>query len=80
MAYMEPGTAVVEFPLKPHSDRTFGFMAAALDIDYWVVPNLSSHYFGHYNVDRGNTASVISLIKDVLEHAGLSKMLSDDEL
>ncbi len=32
--------SVVEFPMKPHCNRCFGYLAAAFGFDYWVVPEV----------------------------------------
>ncbi len=41
MLFAAPGNvSVVEFPMEPHCNRCFGYLAMALGIDYWVVPEV----------------------------------------
>ena len=40
MVFAPHNTTVIEFGLTPHIDRSFGFMAAALGFDYWVLPQV----------------------------------------
>ena len=49
MIFAEETTQVVELPLKPHVNRCFGYMAHALNLGYWVVPEFRSYYHTKYH-------------------------------
>jgi hypothetical protein len=42
------GTAFIMFPMRPHVDNTFNHMGAALDFDCYMIPSISSYYYGTY--------------------------------
>ena len=78
-----PRTAtVIEFPLKPHVNRCFGYLATALGQDYWVVPQVTAFYHLHYTMDQSKADAVVRLVKHVLESKGLGSMIQGhtDEL
>ncbi len=67
-----PATAsVIEFPLRPHFDRAYGYMAMALGLDYWIVPEVSTLYHGQYHLTSSNIASVVRLVKYLLFRKGI---------
>ena len=79
MVYMDKNSTVVEFPMNPHSDRTFGYMCESLGLNYWIVPDLDSRYYGTYEATETSIANVISLIRAVLERQGLGHLLISRE-
>jgi hypothetical protein len=40
MIFAPTNVSVVEFPLNPVIDRAYGYMAMALGMDYWLVPQV----------------------------------------
>ena len=66
LLFCAPGTSVVEFPIVPMRLNHYGHLAAALDLDYWLVPGLEAHYQGHYTITAENLAEVLSLVKRLL--------------
>lgn len=40
MVFAAQDASVLEFPMDPHCNRCFGYMAMALNLDYWVVPEV----------------------------------------
>ena len=40
MLFAPPGATIIEFGMKPHVDRCYGFMALALGLDYWLLPQV----------------------------------------
>ncbi len=62
--------------MRPHVNRCFGFMAMALGMDYWLVPQLSSFYYGNYNATNDNVAAVIRLLRHVIKLKGLDQYLA----
>ena len=64
--------------MKPHVDRCYGYMAMALGMDYWVVPQVSAYYHGDYAMDGDKAAAVVRLLKHVLHQRGLSALLRDE--
>ena len=73
--------SVIEFAMKPHCNRCFGYMAAALDMDYWLVPQLHATYRTSYTLDPGKIAAVLRVVAHVLELKGLGHIMTRrDEL
>ena len=71
MIYMPPNASVVELPLRPYSDRCFGYMAIVLGLDYWMVPQVSSFIKGNYTMDE-NTADIITRLVVRILHKHLA--------
>ncbi|MEM1281777.1 MAG: glycosyltransferase family 61 protein, partial [Cyanobacteria bacterium P01_H01_bin.152] len=63
--YCRPGTRVVEFPVVPMRLNQFAHLAAALDLEYWIVPTVTTHYQGTYTLDSYNLKDVINLVKQL---------------
>ena len=40
MVFAPRSASVIEFSVNPHCNRCFGYMAMALDFDYWIVPQV----------------------------------------
>eukprot|EP00050_Salpingoeca_kvevrii_P007894 m.299348 g.299348 ORF g.299348 m.299348 type:complete len:751 (+) comp14108_c0_seq1:1024-3276(+) len=71
LLWCAPGTVVVEFPLVPLQPTEFATMAAALDLEYWVVPEIGANQLSPYNVtDEGLSAtrSTLEKILAALDH------------
>ena len=80
MLFMPQNGTVIEFPLKPHIDRCFGYMALALGLDYWLVPQISSLFHENYVMDDEKAKSVVRLLRHILVAKGLSHLIqSHDE-
>ena len=71
MLFASPNVSVVEFGLKPHCNRCFGYMSMALGLDYWLVPQLTTHFFGNYEMNEENTSAVLRLLEHLLKEKGL---------
>ena len=71
---------MIEFPLDPHVDRCYGYMAMALGQDYWLVPQVSAFYHLSYKMDQSKADAVVRLVKHVLETKGLGHLLRREEL
>ena len=69
--FADLNATVVELALKPHVDRCFGYIAMALGLDYWLVPQLSSFYYGNYTATQENVDAVIRLVRHVLKAKGV---------
>ena len=78
MMWMRDGMDVVEFPLLPHSNRNMGFLAQMCSHRYWLVPALSSGYYGKYHVDGASADTVVRLIEKILRLRGLDKLIMTD--
>lgn len=61
--YCAPGTALIEFPVVPPVLNFFGHLAMALDLDYWLVPEVSTHYQGNYTVGPRGIEAVVRLVR-----------------
>ncbi len=64
--------------MKPHVDRCYGYMAMALAMDYWVVPQVSAYYHGDYAMDVDKAEAVKRLLRHVLKLRGLTSLLRDE--
>ena len=67
--------AVIAFPLQPHHDRSFGYMAYALGLDYWLVPQIRTYLFSHYTMDSVKAAAVLRVLQHVLERHQLAHLI-----
>ena len=79
MLFMPQNGTVIEFPLKPHIDRCFGYMALALGLDYWLVPQVTSILFERYTMDDEKAKSVVRLLRHVLVARGLGHLIRSPE-
>ena len=48
LVFCEAQSNLLLFPMDPHVDHTYGRMAAALDIQQYVLAEVSSYYYSHY--------------------------------
>jgi hypothetical protein len=67
MIFAPRNATVIEFAMKPHSNRCFGYMAMALGMDYWLVPQISAFYHLRYTANNSNVAAVVNLLRHVLK-------------
>ena len=79
MIYTQKEAAVIEFPMEPHVNRCFGHMAAALGLDYFVVPEVTAFYHQQYTMDEIKAKHVIATLRHVIEHKGLHHLLPQRE-
>lgn len=61
------GSAVVELPLAPLQRSEFSVMAAALDLQYWLVPELAATQLGRFEVTPANAKAVGAAVSLALE-------------
>eukprot|EP01126_Amoeba_proteus_P040586 TRINITY_DN4333_c0_g1_i3.p1 TRINITY_DN4333_c0_g1~~TRINITY_DN4333_c0_g1_i3.p1 ORF type:complete len:545 (-),score=82.13 TRINITY_DN4333_c0_g1_i3:49-1683(-) len=67
MLWTRPGTSVVQFPMNPNTDQCFGYLARALDLDYWLIPQLTSYYYGVYgHLDDVAMNAVVDVIQTIV--------------
>ena len=69
MIYAPRNATVIEFGLDPYIDRAYGYMAMALGLDYWTVPQISTHYVGNYSIDSNNAESLIRVLRHIAAKA-----------
>ena len=72
MLWMQNNGSVIEFPLYPAVNRNMGMLAMMCGHDYWLVPELSSEYFGNFQADE----DVANTVADVVKHIIISKGLA----
>ena len=77
MIFSEEGTTVIEFAMRPHVNRCFGFMSMALNMDYWLLPHISSSYASFYQVDAGGIDAMLRLVRQVIHRRRLQGILRD---
>ena len=53
------GASVVELYMDPNCNRVYGFMSMVLGLDYWVLPQVSTHFFGDYMMDKTNVGAAV---------------------
>jgi hypothetical protein len=75
--FLPQNASFIEFGLTPLVDRSFGYMAMALGLDYWMVPQVTSFLFGHYGMDEARAQAVVELLRHVLHHQGLEGLIKD---
>ncbi len=64
------------------SDYLFlnSYIAASLNTDYWVLPQIHATYRSKYQLDDANLDALIRLLKHVLAQKGLANLIVHDEL
>ena len=67
MIFAPRNATVIEFPLQPHIDRAYGYMAMALGLDYWVVPQISTGYYRNYTANSQNIAALCRLVTHIAD-------------
>ena len=80
MIWSSNQTTVIEFSLTPYVNRNLGFLAVATEMDYWIVPQISTNLYLKYTIDDGHVAAVVRLVKHVIEKRGLKMQVMKDEL
>ena len=75
MIFAPRDASVIEFAMQPHTNRGYGFLSMALGLDYWLVPQLSSHYNWKYTADEENAEAVADVLRHVLKTKGLGEMI-----
>ena len=67
MLFAPRNATVIEFPLNPHTDRCYGYMAMALGLEYWTVPQVSAYYLDDYQMDAEKAHIVVQLLQYILK-------------
>ena len=62
--YMGPGSAIVEMPVR--RTRYFAYLAAQLDLDYWVVPEAEGMYEGHFSMTPSIAEAITRTCREAL--------------
>ena len=75
MLFARRNVSVIEFAMKPHCNRCFGYMAMALEVDYWLVPQLSCNYHLKYTLDKTKIAATLRVLQHVIVSKGLGHLL-----
>eukprot|EP01124_Arcella_intermedia_P030060 TRINITY_DN6492_c0_g1_i1.p1 TRINITY_DN6492_c0_g1~~TRINITY_DN6492_c0_g1_i1.p1 ORF type:complete len:641 (+),score=156.36 TRINITY_DN6492_c0_g1_i1:44-1966(+) len=72
MLWSRPGTSVIQFPMNPNTDNCFGYLAMALDIDYWIVPQINSYYYGQFNaLDQLGIRAITNVLQTILKRKNI---------
>ena len=81
MLFAPRDASVIEFPTVPNLNRCFGYMARALGLDYWMVPQVRARFAAKYEFNSENVAAVVRLVRHILTTRGLDRLLQHrDEL
>jgi len=74
MLWTRSGTSVVQFPMNPNTDNCFGYLAVALDLDYWIIPQLNSFYYGQFGkLDELALRAIINVLETILHEKGIKQ-------
>ena len=76
MIYAPTDVSVIEFPMKPQCNRCFGYMAMALNLDYWIVPEINTFYHMKYKMSRKKAAAVMEVVEHIMEKRGTADELT----
>jgi len=72
MVWTRPGTSIVQFPMNPNTDNCFGYLAIGLDLDYWIVPQINSYYYGQFGgLDEIGLRAVVNVLETILDEKGI---------
>jgi len=71
MIWSHEQTSIVMFPMKPNSDNCYGYMSVALNMDFWLIPQITSYYYGNYRLDDKGVAAVKEVIEILLKKKNL---------
>ena len=66
MLFAPRSATVIEFEHVPHVDRVFGSIAMALGLDYWLVPEVSTHLFRNYTMTAAGVHAIMDLVQHVI--------------
>ena len=66
LVFCAPGTRVIEFPVVPTVLNHYGHLSMALDLEYWQVPELATHYHGQYRIDSHSLRAVLETVEACL--------------
>jgi hypothetical protein len=75
MLFTRGNVSIIEFAMKPHCNRCFGYMAMAFGFDYWLVPQISCYYHQKYRLDQYGVGAAIKVLRHVINMRGLSNLL-----
>ena len=73
MLFAPRNASVIELSLQPNVNRCFGYMAMSLELDYWLVPQMSSSYHGHYTAHEAGVEAVVRVVHRVMQGADLTR-------
>jgi hypothetical protein len=73
MIFAPRNATIIEFAMSPHVDRCYGYMAVALGMEYWLVPQVSAFYHLNYTMDSSKADAVVRLLQHVLQRRNLNQ-------
>ena len=76
MMYAPADVSVIEFPMKPQCNRCFGYIAMALNLDYWIVPEINTFYHLKYKMSKKKAAAVMEVVEHIMEKKGTTDELT----
>jgi len=66
------------FPLSNPHWRRRSYIAAILNLDYWIVPEIKTFYHQKYTMTSKKAEAIVLVIKKVLEDKGLGHLMAAD--
>lgn len=76
MVYAPNDVSVIEFPMKPQCNRCFGYIAMALSLDYWIVPEVNCFYHLKYQMSKKKATAVMDVVEHIMEKKGNADALA----
>ena len=76
MVYTASNLTVVEFPMRPHCNRCFGYLSMALGVDYWVVPEVNTFYHLKYAMSKKKAKAVMDTVEEAMARRGITEQLT----
>jgi hypothetical protein len=67
--------SIIELAMNPHVDRCYGYMAMALNMDYWILPQLNAFYHLPYVATYDNVAALTRLVTHIIKQRKLHYLL-----
>lgn len=65
--FCQPMSSIIEFAPQNKLWNIYGYLSTALDLDYWIVPEMNTTYYGWYYIDRQRLDSIINTLTQVIE-------------
>ena len=75
MIWIQDSATVIEFPLKNMQNRNLGMLAMICEHDYWILPEISSDYYGSYVATPKNVRILLGLLSQIIAERGLGLLL-----
>lgn len=76
MLWAPNDVSIVEFPMTPNCDVCYGYMAMALSMDFWVVPEVTTFYHLKYQMTEKKSQATLAVVKEIIKERNLQHLYS----